>query len=253
MKIATWNINGLRSGWDKLNEFIKKENPDVVCLQEIKVAQKDLGEKYKKIEGYQSFFHSAQRPGYSGVAIYARRKPREIYCGIGDEVFDREGRVVVAKFNGFDIVNCYFPHSSRDLSRLDFKMKFNIAIEKFLKNFGSKRLIMCGDLNVAHKEIDLARPKDNKKNAGFTDAEREWMDKFLSDGLIDVYRALYPDKVEYTWWSNFFSARTRNIGWRIDYFVTGKEFFKKNVVDCKIEGKYLGSDHCPVILKLKNE
>ncbi len=253
MKIATWNINGLRSGWDKFIDFVKKEDPDIICLQEIKVAQKDLSDDHKNIKGYYSFFNSAQRPGYSGVAIYAKSKPREISNGIGDSAFDREGRVIVARFDKFDIVNCYFPHSSRDLSRLDFKMQFNDAIERFLENFDPKRLIICGDLNVAHKEIDLARPKDNRKNAGFTDAERAWMDKFLSEGLVDVYRVLYPNKVEYTWWSNFFSARKRNIGWRIDYFVVDEKLFKKNVVDCKIEGGYLGSDHCPVILDLEDE
>jgi exodeoxyribonuclease-3 len=253
MKIATWNINGMRSGWDKLIEFIQKEDPDIICLQEIKVAQKDLSDEHKNIKGYSSFFYSAEKPGYSGVAIYTKKEPMGVSYGIGNGEFDREGRVITAKFDKFDIVNCYFPHSSRGLTRLDFKMKFNEEIEKFVKKTDSKRLVICGDLNVAHTEKDLARPKSNTKNAGFTAGERAWMDELLSDDLVDVYRALYPDKVEYTWWANFFSARERNIGWRIDYFVTHKDFFKKNVVDCRIENKYLGSDHCPVILELKDE
>lgn len=253
MKIVTWNINGLRSGWDKLIEFIKAEDPDVICLQEIKIAQKDLSDELKNIEGYSSFFNSAEKRGYSGVAIYTKESPTEVLNGIGDGEFDREGRVIAARFDKFDVVNCYFPHSSRDLSRLEFKMRFNTAIEKFIKKFDSTRLVLCGDLNVAHKEIDLARPKDNIKNAGFTAGERAWMDAFLSRGLADVYRCLYPEKIEYTWWSNFFSARERNIGWRIDYFVADKKLVKKQVADCRIEKKYLGSDHCPVILELCDE
>lgn len=253
MKIATWNINGLRSGWDKLIEFIKAEDPNVICLQEIKIAQKDINGDHKNIKGYSSFFNSAEKPGYSGVAIYTKARPNEVVCGIGDGEFDREGRVITARFDKFDVVNCYFPHSSRDLSRLEFKMRFNGAIEKFIKKFDPARLILCGDLNVAHGEIDLARPKDNVKNAGFTAGERVWMDAFLSDGLVDVYRWLYPEKIEYTWWSNFFSARERNIGWRIDYFVVDKGLAKRQVMDCRIENKYLGSDHCPVILELQDE
>jgi exodeoxyribonuclease-3 len=252
MKIVTWNINGLRSGWDNLNKFIKEENPDIVCLQEIKIAKKDIGADYRNIQGYLSFFNSAEKPGYSGTAIYTKQKPLEVLYGVGDNDFDAEGRVIVAKYDQFDLVNCYFPHSSRDLKRLDFKMKFNKTIENFVKRFDQSRLVLCGDLNVAHKEIDLARPKDNKKNAGFTAEERAWMDAFLSSGLVDVYRRLYPKKIEYTWWSNFFSARERNIGWRIDYFVTGDKFLPM-IEDCRIESKYFGSDHCPVILELKDE
>jgi exodeoxyribonuclease-3 len=148
------------------------------------------------------------------------------------------------------LVNFYFPHSGRELKRLDFKLKFNDSCFKFLKKFDSKKLVVCGDLNVAHAEIDLARPKDNRKNAGFTDAERAWMDKFVSSGFVDIYRYLYPEKQQFTWWSQRFGARARNVGWRIDYFLVQKQLLPR-VANCRIETTVLGSDHCPVILELK--
>ena len=154
------------------------------------------------------------------------------------------------RFKDFDLVNFYFPHSGRELQRLDFKFRFNDAFSKYIKKFNRKRLICCGDFNVAHNDIDLARPKDNRKNAGFTEAERKWMDKIVNAGMIDIYRKLYPDKQEFSWWSNMRNARARNIGWRIDYFLCFNEVFKK-IRDCRIETHVFGSDHCPVILKLE--
>jgi len=251
MKIATWNINGLRSGFEKFNEFITAESPDIICLQEVKIADKDLSDSHKNIPGYYCYFAHAQKPGYSGVAIYSRIKPESVIYGLGKDEFDSEGRVILAKFKNFDLLNCYFPHSSRDLARLPYKVRFNEAFLNFIKGMECNRLIVCGDLNVAHQEIDLARPKDNRKNAGFTQIERGWMDKIIASGLIDVYRKMYSEKIEYTWWANFFHARERNIGWRIDYFLVCKELFKK-IRDCQIEKKYFGSDHCPVILEIEN-
>ncbi|SRR3989339_2035251 len=250
MKIATWNINGIRSGAQRLREFLKAEDPDILCLQEVKTNSASLPADLKNIDGYFSYFHFAEKPGYSGVAIYSKIKPERFETGIGIEEFDREGRVIWARFKDFDLVNFYFPHSGRELQRLDFKFRFNDAFSKYIKKFNRKRLICCGDFNVAHNDIDLARPKDNRKNAGFTEAERKWMDKIVNAGMIDIYRKLYPDKQEFSWWSNMRNARARNIGWRIDYFLCFNEVFKK-IRDCRIETHVFGSDHCPVILKLE--
>lgn len=251
MIIATWNINGLRSGFEKFREFLESENPDIVCLQEIKIDDSKLTEEVKSPDGYNSFFNHAQKPGYSGVAIYTKIEPKRVSYGIGVKEFDSEGRVITAHFRDFILINFYFPHSSRDLRRLGYKIKFNQEFLKYISKFPKDKLILCGDFNVAHEDIDLARPKDNRKNAGFTEIEREWMDKFLSSGLIDVYRELYPQKQEFTWWANFAHARERNIGWRIDYFLVFKPVLE-NIVDCKILVQVLGSDHCPVIIDLKN-
>lgn len=248
MKIITWNINGLRSGFEKLQELAAAERPDIICLQEIKISPDDTHDGYKKFASYTGYFCHAQKKGYSGVAIYSLTKPNQVTCGLGNAEIDAEGRAIVARYDDFDLVNYYFPHSNRELSRLPFKEKFNQAFLDHLNKFDQNRLIVCGDLNVAHEEIDLARPKDNRKNAGFTDIERHWMDKILNFGLKDIFRELYPDKVQYTWWSNFFHARDKNIGWRIDYFLCNEKFFSK-IKDCRIENKYLGSDHCPVILE----
>jgi exodeoxyribonuclease-3 len=252
MKIISWNINGIRSGWSEFANLIKSELPDIVCLQEIKIAPKDLTQEMKDFQGYHSYFYHADKPGYSGVAIFSKIKPKKVNFGINVEEFDREGRTISASFEKFDLVNCYFPHSGRELARLPYKHSYNDALSNYVKKNDLERVIVCGDLNVAHSEIDLARPKDNQKNAGFTQSERKWMDDFLSSGLIDVYRNLYPEKIEYTWWANFFQARARNIGWRIDYFLTSKEIFS-HVDDCRMLTGQMGSDHCPIVLQMKDE
>ena len=249
MKIVSWNVNGLRSGFDELTKFIRTENPDVVCLQEIKIAEDDLTEKIKNIPGYLSYWHCAQKRGYSGVAIYSKIKPRNIQIGIGQKKFDDEGRLIGADFGDFKLLNLYFPHSSRDLARLDFKLKFNKEFFNFVKAYDNN-LIICGDLNVAHHDIDLARPKDNRKNAGFTPDEREWMDRFLSLDLVDTFRKCHPEVQKFTWWSNRKGVRERNIGWRIDYFLVASSLFGC-VEDSLMFTKTLGSDHCPIELKIK--
>jgi len=250
IKIATWNINGLRSGKEKMLEFLEKEKLDFLCLQEIKVDDSRLPEDLKQPMGYKSYWFHAQKPGYAGVAIYSLQEPEKIEYGMGVEEFDREGRTIVLHFNDLILANFYFPHSSRDLSRLDFKMRFNEAFLSFVKKFDPKKLVICGDLNVAHEEIDIARPKDNRKNAGFTDIERKFADKIIDSGFVDLYRHLYPQKQQFTWWSQRFGARARNVGWRIDYFMLKKPLLAK-VKDCRIETQVLGSDHCPVVLELK--
>lgn len=249
LKIVTWNINGLRSAWDKFVNFLNEESPDIVCLQEIKIDGERLVDKYKQFDVYDSAWFHAQKSGYSGVALYFREKPKKISYGIGDDKFDREGRVITAEFNSFLLVNIYFPHSGRDLQRLDYKMDFNRAINNYLSTLTNKKLVVCGDFNVAHREIDIARPKDNKKNAGFTQTEREWFDNFLQNGYLDVYRTLNPQKQEFSWWSNFYNARERNIGWRIDYFAL-KGFGKDQIISCEIKTKVLGSDHAPVVMEI---
>lgn len=232
-----------------MREFLQKNDIDVLCLQEVKSNAAGLAPDLKYLDGFESHFYFAESPGYSGVALYSRGKPIEVIRGIGIEEFDREGRVILSKYKNFNLINFYFPHSRRGLERLDFKLKFNEAFLEFVKQFDKKRLICCGDFNVAHNDIDLARPKDNRKNAGFTEVEREWMDRFLDLGLIDVYRKLYPEKQEFTWWSQRAGVRARNIGWRIDYFLAFPEMFER-VKDCRIMTEVYGSDHCPVILEV---
>lgn len=249
MKIVTWNINGLRSGWENFYEFLKSENPDIVCLQEIKVDDAKLPHEYREPLNYKSYWHHAEKPGYSGVAIYSKTKPINIKQGIGTREFDCEGRIITADFGRFLISNWYFPHSGRSLKRLNFKLRFNQEYAHFERSSKMRHIIFCGDFNVAHNEIDLARPKDNVKNAGFTSIEREWMGKFLSAGYIDVFRHLYPKKQEFTWWSNRRGVREQNIGWRIDYFLVPRHM-QYQVKDCRILTSINGSDHCPVILDL---
>lgn len=249
MKIATWNINGLRSSFEKVKEFLVDYDIDVLALQEIKVHSSDLTDEIKNIDGYDGFFNPAQKRGYSGTAFYTKIKPEKIKNGLGDQEIDNEGRVISIDVGSYKIINFYFPHSSRDLHRLDFKLEFNKKATSFIKNNLADNLIVCGDSNVAHQEIDLARPKDNKKNAGFTEIERASFDQLLSVGLVDVFRARFPDKQEFSWWGHFHNSRERNIGWRIDYFLTKQKLFDK-IKKIEILTKVYGSDHCPVIIEL---
>jgi exodeoxyribonuclease-3 len=248
MKIATWNINGIRSGQEKLKDFLKKYSPDILCLQELKLDPNKKDEI--DIKSYFEHYYHADKKGYSGTAIFSKTKFQELQEGVGVKEYDSEARVLVAKIGGFYIINLYFPHSRRDLSRLDFKVDFNRKVRIFVDKFPKHKTILCGDFNVAHEEIDIARPKDNRKNAGFTDIERNWMSGFLSDGWVDVFRQKYPDKQIFTWWSNMRNARARNIGWRIDYFLVSSKMFAK-VNNCQILTEIYGSDHCPVMCEIK--
>src|SRR3989344_5733498 len=211
MKIVSWNVAGLRACIKKgLLDFIKLENADVYCFQETK------SENVPFIEGYQSFGIFAKKKGYSGVLTYTKQKPISIIKGIGDEDFDNEGRVLTLEFENFFLINAYFPHSSRDLSRLNFKLRFNKTFTEFCKNLEKKKpLIVAGDFNVAHQEIDLTNPKQNTKNAGFTPEERFWFDSFLKQNYVDAFRQLNSETGNYTWWSYRNNCRQRNIGWRI--------------------------------------
>ena len=246
MLIVSWNVNGIRAANKNVYEFIKKFNPSIIGFHEIKSKELPLN---LQIENYEVIVNHAKKAGYAGTAILTKVKPKEIVMGLNSEKFDSEGRVVSLIFKRFTLVNAYFPHSRRDLSRLKFKMEFNERFEEFVSQF--KRVIMMGDFNVAHREIDIARPKQNEGNAGFTNEERAWMERFTNK-YIDVWRYLHPNERKYTYWSYMFNARKKNIGWRIDYFLVSKNILKY-VTDCKIFEEVMGSDHAPIGLYLKDE
>lgn len=256
MKITTWNVNGFRAILKKnFKDIFQLINPDILCIQETKARQEQIEEADYKIEGYHMIWNSAARPGYSGVAtFYKNGYSVENYdLGIGDEEFDVEGRTI--KFNVQDIVlyNIYFPNGQRGQDRVDFKMRF---YEKLLETCelmhkNGKQIIISGDFNTAHKEIDLANPKENMKTSGFLPEEREWVTKFLNNGFKDAYRELYPERIQYTWWTYRFNARPRNIGWRLDYYLVS-DMLLTRVKDVIVHDEIMGSDHCPVTLLLES-
>ncbi len=250
MKILSWNVNGLRAVVKKgFSDFLKKENPNVLCLQEIKIDKDALEKKEFDFPGYTEFYHSAERKGYSGTAMLIKNEKLRIknyISGFGKKDDDNEGRVQTMEFDKFYLINCYFPNANHELSRLGFKLDFNDKLLRYIKSLEkSKPVIICGDYNVAHNEIDLARPKENIGNPGFTDEERAWMAKFLQSGFKDTFREKYPDQIKYSWWSYRMRARVRNIGWRIDYFCVSDRVMK-NIKDAFILDQIEGSDHCPV-------
>jgi exodeoxyribonuclease III len=253
MKIISWNVNGIRACMTKgfLN-VIGRENPNIVCLQEIKVHPEQVDIKLTEYEHH--FWNPAQRRGYSGTAVFSKIKPLSVKYGFG--VLDEEGRVITLEFENYFLVTVYTPNSKRELERLDFR--YNEWDKKFLEYIKSlkKPAIVCGDFNVAHKEIDIKNAQGNKTtksnpgNAGFTDKERERFQDYLDKGYVDTFRYFYPEKIQYSWWSYMFQARKKNIGWRIDYFLADKRLIDK-IKDSKILDQYLGSDHAPIILELK--
>lgn len=249
MRIVTWNVNGLRACINKgFYDFAKEVNADAICLQETKM-QKEQAEV--KLPGYEQFWNSAEKKGYSGTAVFTKKTPLSSTCNIGIDEHDHEGRVITLEFDDFYLVNVYTPNSQDELNRLSYRMKWEDDFRAYLKGLDKKKpLIMCGDLNVAHQEIDLKNPKTNRKNAGFTDEERAKMTKLLSSGFVDAFRFLYPDATgAYSWWSYRFNARKNNAGWRIDYFIVSERLTKR-IKDCTILNQVLGSDHCPVCLDL---
>ena len=249
LKFVSWNVNGIRAvekkGFiDILNDF----DADVIGLQETKAQPDQLSKELINIPGYTSYWHSAERKGYSGVAFYSRIEPMAVHYGIGNPEFDCEGRVLTLEFDKYYLINIYFPNSGEKLVRLDYKLRFNKCLVGFAKELEKKKtVILCGDFNVAHKEIDLKNPKNNVKNAGFTPEERAWMDSFVEAGFVDTFRIFNQEPEQYTWWSYRFSARAKNIGWRIDYFCVN-EGAKTKVKEANILKDILGSDHCPVEL-----
>ena len=249
MKLISWNVNGLRAVVNKgFYDSFKNLDADIFCIQETKMQEGQLDISF---EGYQQYFNSAVRKGYSGTAIFTKIEPLSVKYGIDIEEHDNEGRVITLEFEDFYLVNCYTPNARRDLERLDYRMKWEDDFRNYLLNLDkTKPVILCGDLNVAHNEIDLKNPKSNRGNAGFTDEERSQMTNLLNSGFVDSFRFLYPDKTDcYSWWSYMGSAREKNIGWRIDYFIVS-ERFKNNIKEAKIHPDVYGSDHCPVELDL---
>ena len=249
MKLISWNVNGIRACLNKgFSDFFKEVNADIFCLQETKCQPEQINLEF---EGYTSYWNSAERKGYSGTAIFTKKQPVNVTYGIGIEEHDKEGRIITLEFENFYLVTNYTPNAKRELERLDYRMVWEDEIRKYLLELNKKKpVIMCGDLNVAHEEIDLKNPKTNKGNAGFTNEEREKMTELLNAGFIDSYRYLYPEKIEYSWWSYMGRAREKNVGWRIDYFIVSNDF-KENIKDATIYTEILGSDHCPVGLEIK--
>lgn len=250
MKLISWNVNGIRAAITKgFNDFFEEEEADIFCIQETKMQP---GQADINFEGYKQYWNSALKKGYSGTAIFTKKEPLNVSYGIGIEEHDQEGRVITLEFEKFYLVNCYTPNAKRGLERLEYRMVWEDAFRNYLLELNKvKPVIMCGDLNVAHNEIDLKNPKTNVGNAGFTNEERGKMSELLNAGFIDTFRYLYPDKENvYTWWSYMFHAREKNVGWRIDYFITSKSL-KKNIKDAIIYDNILGSDHCPIGLEIE--
>ena len=250
MKLISWNVNGLRAALNKgFMDFFKEIDADIFCIQETKMQE---GQANIELDEYYKYWNSAEKRGYSGTAVFSKKKPINVTYGIGKEEHDKEGRVITLEFDKFYLVNCYTPNSKRELERLDYRMIWEDEIRNYLKELDKiKPVIYCGDLNVAHEEIDLKNPKTNRRSAGFTDEERGKMTELLNGGFTDSFRYLYPDKTEcYSWWSYMFHAREKNVGWRIDYFITSKSI-EKNIQESTIYSNIMGSDHCPVGLEIK--
>ncbi len=254
MRILSWNVNGIRAAAKKgFTEWLIKDSPDILCVQETKADESQVPDEIKNIKGYNSYFESSKgKKGYSGVALFLKEKPAEIKTGFGVKKFDIEGRIQIAEYRDFTLFNIYFPNGKSGPDRLKYKMQFYGAFLDYavkLKNKG-KKIIVCGDVNTAHREIDLARPKENSKVSGFLPEERAWIDKFLSMGFIDTFREFNNEPNNYSWWDIKSGARARNVGWRIDYFYISDNM-KKNLKDAFILAKVMGSDHCPVGIEVQ--
>lgn len=249
MNLISWNVNGLRACINKgFMDFFTDIDSDFFCLQEIKLQE---GQIDLELPGYHQYWNYAEKKGYSGTAIFTKHEPLSVTNGIGQDEHDQEGRVITLEYDSFYLITVYTPNSQRGLTRLDYRMTWDDAFRDYLNGLQEQKpVIVCGDLNVAHQEIDLKNPQTNRKNAGFTDEERNKFTELLEAGFIDTFRHLYPDKVDaYTWWSYFANSRERNIGWRIDYFLISNELQGK-IIDAEIYDHIMGSDHCPVGLKI---
>lgn len=249
MKLISWNVNGLRATLGKgfLDAF-NELDADVFCLQETKLQPHQIE---LELPGYEQYWCSAEKKGYSGTALFTKQTPLHVTYGIGIEEHDKEGRVITAEYDTYYVVTCYTPNSQRELARLEYRMSWETAFLTYLQELdANKPVILCGDLNVAHEEIDLKNPKSNRKNAGFSDAEREKMTTLLNAGFTDTFRYLYPDTIDaYSWWSYMFKAREKNVGWRIDYFIVSDRI-KDDIKEASIHSQIFGSDHCPVELDI---
>lgn len=249
MKLISWNVNGLRACVGKgFLDYFNEQKADIFCLQETKLQE---GQIDLELEGYHQYWNYAEKKGYSGTAIFTKEKPLSVQYGLGIEEHDKEGRVITLEFDKFYMITVYTPNSQEKLARLEYRMKWEDDFKNYLLELDKKKpVIVCGDLNVAHNEIDLKNPKTNRKNAGFSDEEREKMTTLLNSGFVDSFRYFYPDRAEiYSWWSYRFSARAKNAGWRIDYFLVSDRI-KENMNGADIHTTVLGSDHCPVVLDI---
>ena len=253
MKLISWNVNGYRAAMNKgFEDFFKDIDADIFCIQESKMQENQLSNDLVKfLNGYYCKWYSAERRGYSGTAIFSKKEPISVTTGIGIEEHDKEGRVITFEYEDFYMVNCYTPNSKRELERLDYRMVWEDEIRKYLKKLDEKKpVIYCGDLNVAHEEIDIKNAKSNRGNCGFTDEERGKMTELLESGFIDTFRYKYPDRTDaYSWWSYMGHAREKNVGWRIDYFIVSDRL-KDKISDAKIHPEVMGSDHCPIELDI---
>ena len=252
MRLISWNVNGIRAAHKKgFLEWFESEQPDVLCLQETKAHESQLPTALKDVEGYRVWFSQPERKGYSGVALYTRQEPRSVSFGLGVERFDSEGRTVVADYDDFVLLGIYFPNGKRSADRLRYKMEFYDAFLDYVENLRreGRSVVVCGDVNTAHKEIDLARPKENERTSGFLPEERAWMDKFFDHGYIDTFRQFNREPENYSWWDTMTRARERNVGWRIDYFFADCDFAPR-LTDAFILPDVMGSDHCPVGIEI---
>lgn len=252
--LVSWNVNGIRACVNKgFVDFLDKNEPDIICLQEIKAMADQFPTELVDQKKYNFFINSAQRRGYSGTAILTKTVPTKVIDNIGIEKFDCEGRTQILEFKNFVLINCYFPNGQRDHARVEFKLEYYEKILSIYNEYvaAGMEVVLTGDFNTAHHEIDLANPKSNKNTTGFLPHEREWMDKYLKAGMIDALRFFHPEKTgAYSWWTYRGDCRTRNIGWRIDYFMVS-ESMKKKIISCEHMPEVLGSDHCPIVLKIK--
>ena len=248
MKFISWNVNGLRACLEKgFADFFASQNADFYCIQETKMQE---GQADFAPEGYYQYWNSAEKKGYSGTAVFTRHKPLSVTYGLGIPEHDTEGRVITLEYEDFYLLCVYTPNSKRELLRLSYRMEWEDALRAYMMELDKKKpIIYCGDLNVAHEEIDIKNPKTNHFSAGFSDEERAKFTELLASGFTDTFRALYPDKVEYSWWSYMYHAREKNVGWRIDYFVVSNRLFPR-VKDSFILGDVMGSDHCPIGIEL---
>lgn len=253
MKLLSWNVNGIRAVYKKgLMEWLQREKADIFCFQETKAAREQVPRAILENDGYHSYFSEAEKKGYSGVAVFSRREPIKVEYGLGIPRFDSEGRTIIASFDDFVLYNIYFPNGKASKERLDYKMDFYDA---FLKHAAEKmedghNIVVCGDVNTAHAEIDLARPKANENTSGFLPEEREWIDRLIRQGFIDAFRLFNSEGGNYSWWDYKTRARERNVGWRIDYFFVSNSL-RDSVTDAFIQNDVMGSDHCPVGIELK--
>ena len=253
IKILSWNVNGIRAVQGKgFLEWLRRESPDILCLQETKAHPEQLGKDLKEPEGYYTYWDYPERKGYSGVATFTREEPLKVQYGFGIAGFDTEGRVVITEYPEFILFNIYFPNGKKDESRLRYKMDFYEVLLQFVESLKPKyeNLVICGDFNTAHQEIDLARPKENEKISGFLPEERAWIDKFVAHGYIDTFRHFNKEPNQYTWWDFKTRARERNVGWRLDYFFVSEKLLP-SVANAFILPEVTGSDHCPVGIMLK--